>query len=111
MSKAERFHQQLTNELADRLEGWNYEFIEKNENYSVRRHHRIYTGEFDVLTYRNGWWHYYEVKGHNTPGARVRAAKQFARCTRAYPLRNWVFVYYTNEEVLRFRRPAQKQGV
>ena len=73
-----------------------YRSIESTLEYDTGK----YAGEFDVLGIaKSGVWHYYECKSHYTHDAYSRALKQFSRCAKAFPNREWKFIFVSSEYV------------
>lgn len=99
-SKHQRLVDNLEKRLLDKHYYWN---VIKNKHYRVVRGCGVIRGEFDVLTYRDGFWHYYEVKSNHSSKNFRRACVQFERVSRAYPGEAFRFVYVTPQCVRRYR--------
>lgn len=93
-------HQTLVDKLYERLESKGYDSLEKNVLYRSRHG---FDGEFDVVARRGNCWHYYEVKGRDTPKGFAKARHQFLRAQAAFPGRYWRFVYVTPERIQRLK--------
>lgn len=90
-------HDELVSSVVERLKQKGYKTIETNIEY----HEGQFNGEFDILTYRNGFWNYYEIKSSYSTTNRKCAERQTQRAAKAYPRRKWRFIFVTPTKVER----------
>ena len=97
--KSKSVHQQIVNDLEARLKKKPYvQYIETNLKYEK--------GEYDILTYQDGKYVYYEVKSNDTDKGFTKAQKQLLRGTKRRQYMNHPFygVYYTPTYIKRIAK-------
>lgn len=93
-----RAHQKMVADLVQRLEdGGRYNLIATNIEYKVGNKE----GEIDVLTYRDGVYHFYEIKSGKTKLSKAR--EQYHRFVETHPELDVKGVYVGANGVKRLR--------
>lgn len=62
-------------------------------------------GQLDILTIRDEYAHYYEIKSHFTDAATKKAVQQFERVQKNFPGQKWKYILVTPELVCQVRIP------
>lgn len=95
-------HENTIDWLADRLlEYNNYYWIKQHFYYNKNQ----IIGEVDVLAYnkKNNFYHFYEVKTHNSRRSYVKALRQYHRYLKAHPEQKIKGVYVTPKRIKRIK--------
>lgn len=90
-------HTAILETLVRRLEPMNYDLVATNLHYQVGNKE----GEIDVLTRRNGVYHFYEVKSGKRKFNKAR--DQFYRFRDTHPDIECKGIYVSDNEVKRIR--------